>query len=558
MSEVGKILHSLYASYQSGDYFKAELGIRDVLTKSPNNVEVLQLGALTALAINQIITAHQRLDQAKAGGPMTAELANIEGRVLKASGDWAAAEEAYNRAENLDPKFDRAKINRLNLLSGSDQPKRVLEELASGYDFGDRGKMAKSQALTDLGRYEEALSLLEDFNSKTYADKILFQRLKCFSVLGRLDDMQDTFLAFSETSALYAQALNVVVNSFEMRGDRKQSLAIIDRVSDSAPLSAKLQVINLRTKLDQTDNANLELDRLSKKHPEDIEVLCAVADAARLSGNADESCEIYKRALTLGPGNFETMYGFAQSAITAGRFAEAQTLLQGALAQSPNNQFLLALVATLLRQMGGDHTRLYDYSNFVRVYDLNAPEGYADVTAFNAALKGKLDELHVYQHAPVNQSLRIGSQTEMDLTLIDDPVLRAFFDAIDAPIHDYMERLGGDASHSLRRRNRGAYRISGAWSVRLSENGHHVNHVHPMGWLSSAYYVDLPPTVNAQSQEGWIKFGQPALDLGQEPEHVVQPKVGRLVLFPSYMWHGTIPFSGSATRLTLPFDVVPA
>jgi len=83
VSEVGKILHSLYASYQSGDYFKAELGIRDVLTKSPNNVEVLKLGALTALAINQIITAHQRLDQAKAGGPMTAELANIEGQPSK-------------------------------------------------------------------------------------------------------------------------------------------------------------------------------------------------------------------------------------------------------------------------------------------------------------------------------------------------------------------------------------------------------------------------------------------------------------------------------------------
>ena len=79
-----------------------------------------------------------------------------------------------------------------------------------------------------------------------------------------------------------------------------------------------------------------------------------------------------------------------------------------------------------------------------------------------------------------------------------------------------------------------------------------------MGWLSSAYYVDLPPSVNADSRDGWIKFGQPALELGQEPEHVVQPKAGRLVLFPSYMWHGTIPFSGAATRLTLPFDVVPA
>ncbi|MBI3439508.1 MAG: hypothetical protein HY054_12830, partial [Proteobacteria bacterium] len=40
-------------------------------------------------------------------------------------------------------------------------------------------------------------------------------------------------------------------------------------------------------------------------------------------------------------------------------------------------------------------------------------------------------------------------------------------------------------------------------------------------------------------------------------EKVVQPQAGRLVLFPSYMWHGTIPFS-EGERMTAPIDVVPA
>ena len=37
----------------------------------------------------------------------------------------------------------------------------------------------------------------------------------------------------------------------------------------------------------------------------------------------------------------------------------------------------------------------------------------------------------------------------------------------------------------------------------------------------------------------------------------IQPKPGRLVLFPSYMWHGTIPFHADAVRTTIAFDVVP-
>ena len=36
----------------------------------------------------------------------------------------------------------------------------------------------------------------------------------------------------------------------------------------------------------------------------------------------------------------------------------------------------------------------------------------------------------------------------------------------------------------------------------------------------------------------------------------VEPRPGRLVLFPSWMWHGTVPF-GAGERLTVAFDVAP-
>ena len=37
----------------------------------------------------------------------------------------------------------------------------------------------------------------------------------------------------------------------------------------------------------------------------------------------------------------------------------------------------------------------------------------------------------------------------------------------------------------------------------------------------------------------------------------VKPQGGKLVLFPSYMWHGTVPFHSSQSRTTLAFDAVP-
>jgi len=558
VSDLAQTIQSLHATYNSGDSFKAEIGVREALLKWPDDTNLLQLGALTALSINQVVTAHQRVDAAVDRMPMTAELANIKGRVHKASGDWADAEKAYNQAQKLDPKFERARFNRLNLFTVSEQPRRVLAELESGFDFGEMGDVARSQALTDLGRYDEALDVLSSLTSKTYSDQITFQKLKCFATLGRLDEMIDAFEALPETSSLQAKALGVVVNSFEMRGLKEQSLAVIERGLASKSTAVSSQAIHLLRRVGEADRVADELEILSNRHPDDPVILNQLANSARLAQQFDESCDIYKRALSAKPGDFGLLCGFAQAAISAKRFQEAQTVLQGALAQSPNNQFLLAMVVTLLREMGQPYSHLYDYNNFVRAYDLSAPAGYPDMTAFNGALAKRLDEFHVYKKAPINQTLRTGTQTELDLSLIDDPVLKAFFNALEAPIKDYMSKLGGDAAHPLKRRNTNEYRISGAWSVRLRENGHHVNHVHPMGWLSSAYYVDVPPSVNDKSRDGWIKFGEPDLDLEQEAEHFVQPVSGRLVLFPSYMWHGTIPFNGAETRLTLPFDVVPA
>jgi hypothetical protein len=37
----------------------------------------------------------------------------------------------------------------------------------------------------------------------------------------------------------------------------------------------------------------------------------------------------------------------------------------------------------------------------------------------------------------------------------------------------------------------------------------------------------------------------------------VRPEEGVLVLFPSYFWHGTVPFRSSEARLTVAFDAVP-
>ena len=123
-----------------------------------------------------------------------------------------------------------------------------------------------------------------------------------------------------------------------------------------------------------------------------------------------------------------------------------------------------------------------------------------------------------------------------------------------------IARMDDKSDHPLSSRRADGFRFAGSWSSRLRDQGFHTNHIHPMGWISSCYYVAVPDTVEDEAaRQGWIKFGEPsfAARLAEPVRRAVKPVAGRLVLFPSYMWHGTVPFHGDSARTTIAFDAIP-
>ena len=188
---------------------------------------------------------------------------------------------------------------------------------------------------------------------------------------------------------------------------------------------------------------------------------------------------------------------------------------------------------------------------FVGVYDI------ADRLPPLDELADTLRKLHTLRGQPLEQSLRGGTQTDGDIFTHIDPVLVQLREAIRETVSEHAARFPKrDAKHPLLGPPRAPIEFTGAWSVRLQEGGYHANHVHPMGWISSALYVVLPDDLG-QNDAGYLTIGDPSaptLKLDVAPYRTIEPKPGRLALFPSYSWHGTRPF-GKGERITVAFDV---
>ena len=176
-------------------------------------------------------------------------------------------------------------------------------------------------------------------------------------------------------------------------------------------------------------------------------------------------------------------------------------------------------------------------------------------------LSARLRALHRDTHDQLDQSVRGGTQTAGVLFARAEPEIQALRAAIVEAVQTHIAQLPPpDPSHPLLGAPRPrAIRFSGSWSVRLGGQGHHANHVHPAGWLSSAFYASLPhDDERGADPAGWLALGLPEATLGLDlpPVRLIEPKPGRVVLFPSTMWHGTMPFA-RGERLTVAFDVAP-
>lgn len=512
-------------------YAAAEEAYRAALRLMPEYPSARRGLALTLDDLGRYAEAEAECRTLLARDSSDAETWTILGVALAHLGLEVEAESAYRRAISLDPDNAVAHHNLGALLAKLERPE-ALKALETASALGATG-------------YETAYNLGRAALNE-----------------GDLDGAESGFARAVELQPTNIEAQMTLARVRYMRGDPAFARALVTAVKANRE-NVRLQHLlgRLLWRGGQLSEAETFLRDLLTRNGPNAGVQATLSALLLEQGRLKEAEALAAEAAAARPKDQAVLLNLVTILVTRGAAEDAIPLIEVQLQRSPSSQAWLAYEATAARILGKDRYReLYDYDRFVRVFDLETPPGWSSMDELNRALAATLNDQHRFSKHPLDQTLRNGTQTSRSLLSDPDPAVRAVLKAFEGPIEEYRRGLGNSPEHPLSRWNEGVSRFTGAWSVRLSRNGYHVNHFHPDGMLSSAYYVELPEeTQDPVSKSGWLKFGEPRYAVrGLGPERFIQPKPGRLVLFPSYMWHGTNPIYGAQARLCIAFDTRPA
>lgn len=309
----------------------------------------------------------------------------------------------------------------------------------------------------------------------------------------------------------------------------------------------------------------------------------SLGNALNAMGRTDEAIASYERALALQPGNADANESLGLMLKSAARleqalpyfrsaasdFARAQELecllrlgradeffdeISGNAEKEALNLHSASLSAYASHHLGRPDPHPFCPEPMARVKVLERYSGTDEGAAFLRELIAEASGLQALWE-PRGVTTKRGFQTGGNVFRHGLPALARFERDVLKALKEYRATLPADAA--IARRWPEKLWLKG-WFVRLLRGGQQNYHNHPFGWVSGCLYLQIPNTDT--HDEGSIEFcltsgAYPPLSEKTEPTLRHKPHAGQLALFPSSLYHRTVPFDSNEERLCIAFDV---
>ena len=567
-NESQQALSAAIALHSQGRLDEADDIYKSVLAREPRHADALHLHGVVAHQRGLHSRALSLISQALALQPGHPGYLNNLGEAHRSLRQYPQAVSCYQQALSVNPRDGNA----LNNLGMALHHQHRFDESQAAFEGALASAAGDPEVLTNFG------NMLRDKGDYNEA-AVCYRRA--------LEHAAD----FAPAQAWLGVTLHELARHDE-------AIAAMQRAVQLDPLNQEIHANfkRVRWNLNQREHLHDSYRAACEHLPSSPEVHMNLAQSVLVNGHYAEALVAAQRAATLAPGaaRAQSLLGQAQMALgntvqgieahqrahelasddpliaeelaaalsLVGRHVRAREVLQQAYILAPRRSGILGRLCIALRELQDPLLgELLDYDRFVLSELIDTPAGFQDLAKFNGALHEALKVHHTGANHALEQSMRGGIQTENNLFQNPTGLVAVLKQQITKTIDRFIDGLAESSEHPFLRFKPEDYVFTGAWSTILNQAGYDGSHIHNEGWLSGTYYVAIPDLSPAQhaAQEGYLQFGEPPRVHASERNSAVRnvaPEVGRVVLFPSYYWHGVRVFHDGGQRHSVSFDVI--
>ena len=320
-------------------------------------------------------------------------------------------------------------------------------------------------------------------------------------------------------------------------------------------------------------------------NPDYAEVHSNMGEVLRDQGRYDESVTSYKKALANDPSLPVANYSLAiylydsgdldgalehfqrsqfadwqerslYCLYKTGRFDEFKKGLDTLKAKKHNSPFLATLTGHYADNFGTEN----DYNFCKNPLDFVFHTEIKELKGDSELRKQLLHDINVADVEEKTQGrLHNGVQSAGNLFKRSEASFQQLGKLVEDAIQRYRESFKGEDCEFVKAFPKNT-EFASSWFVKMQQGGHLTSHIHEEGWVSGALYLTMP-TNKQHEHEGSIELSTHGDDYPKKhdnfPTKTVAPEVGDLVMFPSSVFHRTIPFSSDEERICVAFDLKP-
>ena len=572
------------------------------MTNSLNNNKDVDTEIIRMINNNDIDGAIIKIDSVLRINPNNLDYLHYLGMVFYYKGDEDLADKTYARALDIAP--DRNVILKLQLetltrIGKHDKAFNIISKYKDEVDMNDVGFLHQYALIYNgLKDFENAkiffVKAIRKDKTKPY---LLYHYGFFLNSIGKhslaIKNYLRAMILFKKDLSQLVSIYYNLSSSYSALMNKDNALIYINKLLkiDNKNTNAKKKKAMILSQMQKYEEAISLVDDIIKENENDLDCFILLSRFYFISADYLKSVKAAKKALIINEKNIDARINLASSLINLKRYTEAEEECLKGLKLDNNNVNLLMNISTLYTEMGDFDKSLVELEKLKNIEPDNSTlnslypyiceqlgiEKKLDylskpiefVSKYNLISDGIIDRKEINsikkyceklskRWEPKERTTQNGYQTDSVLFEQNNKDIITVKETIYSYIKRYL--LAFKDKDDLFIRNYPKLNKIEGWCVFLKESGHQTSHNHPSGWLSGCLYLDIPKKL--QNDQGSIEFSYHGYNFPilnpKISKLLIKPSVGDLILFPSTLFHKTIPFSGKRDRVSIAFDIYPS